>query len=273
MSETSNLREDAQKDPDALEREIDQTRARMNQTLGAIERRLTPGQIVDEAVGLFREHGGDFAANLGSSIKENPVPAMLAAVGIGWMILAPNRLSRPTSAYGHYADYDPNDEGTLGDMGESIKGKMADAGERMRSGAVAARDRLTESWTTSKDAVRDRMSQTASTAQAQANRAREGFNTLLEEQPIILAAVGLAVGAAIGAMLPSTEPEDRLLGPARDKTISQIKERGAEVYEQVREKAENAVEKVQQAAQNTMAEAGNAMKDREESNPPRGVTT
>jgi hypothetical protein len=219
MSETSNLREEAQKDPDSLEREIDQTRARMNQTLGAIERRLTPGQIVDEAVGLFRDHGRDFAANLGSSIKENPVPAMLAAVGIGWMILVPKRPSLPSSAYGHYADYDPNDEGTLGDMGESIKIKMVDAGERMRSGAVAARDRLADSWMISKDAVRDRMSQTASTAQAQANRAREGFNTLLEEQPMILGAVGLAVGAAIGAMLPSTEQEDRLLGPARDKTF------------------------------------------------------
>jgi hypothetical protein len=38
----------------------------------------------------------------------------------------------------------------------------------------------------------------------------------------------------------------------------------------VRERAENAVEQVQQAAQSTMAEARNAMKDREESNPRRG---
>jgi ElaB/YqjD/DUF883 family membrane-anchored ribosome-binding protein len=273
MTETSNLREDAQKDPDTLEREINQTRARMNQTLGALERRLTPGQIVDEAMGLFREHGRDFAANLGTSIKENPVPAMLAAVGIGWMILAPKRPSWPSSAYGHYADYDPNDEGSVGGVDESIKSKMADAGEKVRGGAIGARDRIGESWTSSKDAVMGRMSQTAGMAQAQANRAREGFNTLLEEQPIILGALGLAVGAAIGAMLPSTEQEDRLLGPARDKTFSQIKERGSEVYEQVRERAENAVEKVQQAVQNTMAEAGNAMKDREESNPQRGGAT
>jgi ElaB/YqjD/DUF883 family membrane-anchored ribosome-binding protein len=269
MSETSNLREDTQKDPDTLEREIDQTRARMNQTLGALERRLTPGQIVDEAVGLFREHGRDFAANLGSSIKENPVPAMLAAVGIGWLMFGQKRPSPPMSAYGHYADYNPDDEGTVGGVGESIKSKVADAGEKVRSGAIAAAD----SWTSSKYAVRDRMSRTAGTAQAQANRAREGFNTLLEEQPIILGALGLAVGAAIGTMLPSTEQEDRLLGPARDKMISQIKERGSEVYEQVREKAEDTVEKVQQAGQNTMAGERDAIKDREESNPRQGSVT
>jgi ElaB/YqjD/DUF883 family membrane-anchored ribosome-binding protein len=270
MNENS-LQEDAQKDPDTLEREIDQTRAQMNQTLGAIERRLTPGQIVDEAVGLFREHGRDFAANLGSSIKENPIPAMLAAVGIGWLMFGPKRLSPPRSPYRHYHDYNANDEGTVGGVGESIKNQVADAGEKVRSSAISARDRLVDSWTTSKDAIKDGVSQTASTAEAQVNRAREGFNTLLEEQPIILGALGLAVGAAIGAMLPSTEQEDRLLGPTRDKTVSQIKERGAEVYEQVREKTENAVEQVQRAAKNTMTEAADAMKDRDESNTQRGA--
>jgi hypothetical protein len=37
MTETNNLREDAEKDPDTLEREIDQTRTRMNQTLSGDE--------------------------------------------------------------------------------------------------------------------------------------------------------------------------------------------------------------------------------------------
>ena len=273
MNETGSLHEDAQKDPETLEREIDHTRAQMNQTLGALERRLTPGQIVDEAVGLFREHGRDFAANLGSSIKENPVPAILAAVGIGWLMFGPRHPSPPRSPYRHYDYYDPNYEGTVSSVRESIKNTVADAGEKVRSSAIAARDRVADSWTTSKDAVRDRMSQTASTAEAQVNRAREGFNTLLEEQPIILGALGLAVGAAIGAMLPSTEQEDHILGPARDKTVSQIKERGTEVFEQVREKTENAVEQVQQAAKNTMTEAANAMKDRDESNPQPGTAT
>lgn len=264
MSENSYLHEDTHKDPATLEREIDQTRARMDQTLGALERKLTPGQIVDEAMGLFREHGGDFAVNLGSSIKENPVPAMLAAVGIGWLMFGPKRSSARGSAYGHYADYDSTDEGAVERVGESIKNKATDAGEKVRSSAIAARDRLAESWTTSKEVVTGRLTQTADAAQAQANRAREGFNTLLNEQPIILGALGLAIGAAIGAVLPSTEQEDRLLGPTRDKTISQIKERSAEAYERVRETAENAVERVQQAAEKSGAQS---MKNRDESNP------
>jgi ElaB/YqjD/DUF883 family membrane-anchored ribosome-binding protein len=262
MNQTTDLRDEPQKnDPEALEREIDQTRAQMDQTLGALEQKLSPGKLIDEALGLFREHGGDFAANLGNSVKQNPMPVMLAAVGIGWMMLGSNRRSSVTNY-----DYDPNVEASLAGVGESIKSKAADAGEKLKTGAAAARDQLANSWASSKDAVMGRMSETASTAQAQAKRAREGLNTLLQEQPIILGALGLAVGAAIGAVLPSTEHEDRLLGPVRDKTISQIKERGAEAYEQVRDTAENAVESVRQAAKNAVAQSENQRTDREESN-------
>jgi ElaB/YqjD/DUF883 family membrane-anchored ribosome-binding protein len=272
MNQISDLRNDAQKDPETLEREIDQTRAQMNQTLGAIERKFSPGQLVDEALGLFREHGGDFTANLGNSIKQNPLPVMLAAVGIGWMICAPNRQSS-VMGYGYSSDYSPNDEGRLGGVGESIKSRAADATEKLKTGAAATRDRLADSWASSKDAVMTGMSETASTAQAQIKRASDGFSTLLQEQPIIAGALGLAIGAAIGAMLPSTEHEDRLLGPTRDKAISQIKERGAEAYDRVRDTAENVVQKVQQASENAVAQTENSRKDRDESNSQRNTET
>jgi hypothetical protein len=117
MNQNTDLRDDAQKnDPDALEREIDQTRAQMDQTLGALEQKLSPGKLIDEALGLFREHGGDFVANLGNSVKQNPMPVMLAAVGIAWMMFGSNRRSSVTNY-----DYGPNDEGSLAGVGESIK--------------------------------------------------------------------------------------------------------------------------------------------------------
>jgi Protein of unknown function (DUF3618) len=156
MNQISDLRNDAQKDPETLEREINQTRAQMNQTLGALERRLSPGQLVDEALGLFRGHGGDFAANLGDSIKQNPLPVMLAALGIGWIMLAPNR--QPSlSNYGANPNYSPHSEGALEGVGESIKNKAADAGEKLKAGTVAARDRLADSWASSKDAAMGRI--------------------------------------------------------------------------------------------------------------------
>ena len=47
VNNTSKLKDDARKDPATLEREIDQTRANMDRTLGALERKFSPGQLLD----------------------------------------------------------------------------------------------------------------------------------------------------------------------------------------------------------------------------------
>jgi hypothetical protein len=64
----------------------------------------------------------------------------------------------------------------------------------------------------------------------------------LEEQPLILGALGIALGAAIGAALPTTEQENRLLGPARDQAMSTLKQKGAESYERVKDTVEQVAE-------------------------------
>ena len=46
--------------------------------------------------------------------------------------------------------------------------------------------------------------------------ARDGLMDALEREPLIVGALGLAIGAAIGAMLPSTRIEDETFGKARD---------------------------------------------------------
>jgi hypothetical protein len=259
MNSTTDLRDDSRKDPATLEREINQTRAQMDQTLGALEQRFSPGQLLDQALGLVKEHGGDFASNLNNSIKQNPVPVVLTAVGIAWMMMSSNR--PPESAtYVDDTDYEPLDtryeyepmENFEGDDSEhtgGVREKMSEAGERLKAGTEATRRKLASSTDAtrrklarSKDAMASGISRTAETAQAQAQRARHGFNQLLEEQPLILGALGIALGAAIGAALPTTEQENRLLGPARDQAMSTLKQKGAESYERVKDTVEQVAE-------------------------------
>ena len=270
INDTSNLRGDAQKDPATLEREIDQTRANMDRTLGALERKFSPGQLLDQAMSFGREHTGDFTSNLAQSVRDNPMPAILTAVGIVWMVASG---SRPKASAGY--DYNDNyelerdiedhsdsaeldatgdDQGAFSRIGEraraSTEGVLAGAGEKVRAVAQGARQKLAGSRQTlasSRGALGSGMRRTTDTAQAQAERVREGFNTLLAEQPLVLGALGIAVGALIGAALPSTEQEDRLLGPVRDRTLSEVKERGAESYNQVRESVSRVGEEAKQA--------------------------
>jgi hypothetical protein len=44
------------------------------------------------------------------------------------------------------------------------------------------------------------------------------------EQPLVLAGVGLALGAVLGAILPSTETEGRLMGEASDTMKTTVKD-------------------------------------------------
>jgi ElaB/YqjD/DUF883 family membrane-anchored ribosome-binding protein len=213
---------DGHKDPETLEREIDQVRAEMSRTLEALERKFSPGQLLDYYLGALREHGGEFAANLGNSVKQNPVPMMLTAIGLTWTMFSTNR---PKTGY--------HDESYTYDQHDGSPGM----GEKLKATAEGARERLANS----KDAVRDTISSTARNTQDRARRAREGFSSLVEEQPLILGALGIALGAAIGASLPRTEQEDRLIGKARDQTIEKIKQQGAQAYDKAREAGRAAV--------------------------------
>jgi ElaB/YqjD/DUF883 family membrane-anchored ribosome-binding protein len=270
INNKSNLRDDARKDPATLEREIDQTRANMDRTLGALERKFSPGQLLDQAMEFARENGGEFANNLGRSVKENPVPALLTAVGIAWMVASSNRpRSSIADAYDDRNDYntigfdetgDEDDageekEGGLNEKAQQLKasaeGTLTEAGHRVKSAAERTRQKLAGT----KHTVSAGLRRTSGTAQVQSQRVREGFNSLLAEQPLLLGALGIAVGAAIGAALPATEQEDRLFGSMRDKTLSEAKQRGAESYEQVREKVNAVGEEAKQSISNAVRES------------------
>ena len=267
MNSTSNLRDDAQKDPATLEREIDQTRANMDQTLGALERKFSPGQLLDQAMEFARENGGEFATNLSRSVKQNPMPALLTVVGIAWMVAATNR---PKSSMADAFDdrYEPQEgldtiefdenggeKEALTEKAQRLKasaeGTLTDAAQRVKAAAQGTRQKLAGS----KQAVAARLRDTSGTAQVQAQRVREGFSNLLTEQPLLLGVLGIAVGAAIGAALPATEQEDRLLGSMRDRTVSEVKERGAESYNQVREKVSAVGEEAKQSISNSVRES------------------
>ena len=53
-------------------------------------------------------------------------------------------------------------------------------------------------------------------AERAAYQARDGLMDALDREPLIVGALGLALGAAIGAMLPSTRIEDETFGQTRD---------------------------------------------------------
>ncbi|HEX5327394.1 MAG TPA: DUF3618 domain-containing protein [Acetobacteraceae bacterium] len=76
-------------DPAVIERDLRATRARLDHRLSELSQRLSPGQLVDEALVYLRTSGGaEFARHLGETARERPMPVVLAGIGIAWLMMA-----------------------------------------------------------------------------------------------------------------------------------------------------------------------------------------
>jgi ElaB/YqjD/DUF883 family membrane-anchored ribosome-binding protein len=80
-----------------LEREVEAQRDRVEARIGEIKDRLSPGQLIDEALAYTKDGGSHFAANLGSTISANPLPAALLGVSLVWLMSGQGNSGTPSA--------------------------------------------------------------------------------------------------------------------------------------------------------------------------------
>ena len=91
-----------QSDLGHIEHELDHTRSRLDATIGELQQKVAPKEMVEQAVTYFMEGGGvEFTNNLGRSIRDNPIPVAMIGIGIGWLAMSG---SRQDHRYGHDHD-------------------------------------------------------------------------------------------------------------------------------------------------------------------------
>lgn len=229
-----NINEEARKDPEQLEREVDERRAHMSDTLNALEQKLSPGHLFDQVVEYTRANGGEFSQNLVNTVKNNPVPTLLTAVGLTWLFYGQNASPRQQvdSRSGTTSNY--NRETAYSSSGTSQTNIGAEAGEFKNS--------ITNSLAGAKHSAADRAHKLGEQAHQAANslrhsgeRARAGFTQLLDEQPLALGAIGIAIGALLGGSLPATAKEDQLMGEYRDTLADKASSSAREAYDKASE--------------------------------------
>jgi Protein of unknown function (DUF3618) len=177
-----------------IEREAQQSRAEVEQTLDAIQARLSPGQLLDQAVGYFREgRGGEFARTLGDSIVQNPIPLTLVGVGLAWMMLGGQRFARngehlesddwdddPEAIEEHYVGL-AEESVAYTNTGADLRGsgygvERGGFGEDLRERGQAAKERLGEFGDQARDAAdraRERVERVGARVAGRAQDARE----------------------------------------------------------------------------------------------------
>ena len=285
--------------PDEIEREIEATRERMSRDIDELGERLSPTNLKRQAKEAIAGKAQDIAQNVGDSARETGFRMMdfiqenkslVAAMGLGavWLIQQRNKseISGDRMARFAYTGPERRREGFVGritdragHVRDSVREGMSSAtsgiGERAsdlsgQAGEMAgrARERVGEFGGN----VRQRARDLGYRAKDRSRQARGGLERMVEENPLAVAAGVAVLGLAAGLLVPETEREQRLMGPARDdlmnraqETARRVKdvavEAGQELKESVREEVSDRVPAVKSVVQDTVHAVGEQVKE------------
>lgn len=252
MSTRNQIDAEAQKDPAELEREIDQQRAEIGNIVHALENKLSPGELIDTALGYVKGGGGEFFSNLSNTVKANPVPTVLTSIGLLWMMAGQNRQPHSNVTSTSYG------AGSSGpSMGEKLSAKTAglkQQGAGIKDKASQMSHSVSESLGNARTRASDSKRQASERLRDGADRARGGFNHLLQEQPLALGAIGIALGALLATSIPPTRREDEALGEVSDRMTDRLRHKAEEGYQKVSAKGEEVAAQVKQSASSSETE-------------------
>jgi hypothetical protein len=201
--------------------------------------------------GYHGHNRNDFVRDFAASIRQNPTAAALISMGVFWLLMGGNR----TALFGGTA--------ASPDRAGAISATLSNMGSRIGKGAGAAAATVSDTASEAASQVADGVAAVTSSAGGLVSRAgsaiqetsRAGYGlartvqndlgALFERQPLVLGAVGLAIGAGIAAAFPTTEVESRLAGETSDQVKSRTRSFASEQVESGRTLAAQALKEVE----------------------------
>jgi len=218
-----------------------------------------------------REDAGSFISALQDAARENPVSAALIGMGVLWLFMGGGNTSLfggggRQSIFHKASSYPEHAAGADGDVGSTFRqvaDNTADAASQIggavrqastavgdvasRTGAQAA-DALSSAYKTATDIASESTGVVANATSTAARAVQEkgaalgtvvqqNLSDLFNRQPLLLGALGVAVGAGIAASIRTTAAEERAFGEASDS----VREAVAEKTEALKEMAAAAV--------------------------------
>ncbi len=274
--------------------EIEQTQDELGATVQEIGDRLDPANVVRQAKETVRDatvgkveqmattasdmvgEAGQTAQQAGAGIVEtirrNPIPAAMAAIGVGWLWMSrtPSRSSWGSSGrwqdqgrwvaydgggYGRYAGsgyagaevvsggHDAyrsggvgvmGERGASGGLGDRASGAVHSVGDAASGAADTIGRRASDAVSTAGDTLRSAPDQMTSFGR----EASDNLGRVFQENPLAAGAVAIAVGTVIGMAMPSTRTEQRVLGKATSQVIDKAEQAISQPMQQLEQQAQ-----------------------------------
>ena len=283
---------DETSETDQIERDLAETRARMDNRLNELQDKLTPTQIINDAFASFRGgDGADFTRDLMARARANPVPVALTGIGLAWLMVSSGRSAQaPTSrkAPSYQEDgilaqirvaessvvrgADERDDAHTSRLDEA-RGKVLGIARDAADTASSYGDRIKQALASATDAAR----QTAHDYQTKAGNAfsdvsdsaHRGATSLhkgtqdmassarnalagLTSNPLALGALAAVIGLIAGSVLPTTDEERDALG----STAAKLKDSGSGLAQSLVDKASQVASDAVRTAKDAAAERG-----------------
>ena len=226
--------------------EIENTRGEMTETIDAIQEKLKPGNIVANATERVKsaatervremsdtasqtaqqamDYTRDTANSVVDTARQNPIPLALLGLGAAWWLASRSRNS--SSSFGR----NPGRR----DYGYSW-------GSRSSEGPWTERPNVTETgdgpMARATSRAREYTSNATDSVQRIARQRKNQLQRTMEQNPLLVGASALILGAAVGLAAPETETENEWMGEARDNVMDRARDMAREAADQVQEAA------------------------------------
>jgi hypothetical protein len=203
---------------------------------------------------MNRTHTG-FFTSLAAAVQENPLAAALIGGGALWLLIGNDRLkSAASSAAAAASPMVDNGTHNLRAAASGLRQAAAPptapemdpegslrVGESLRDAGKAASDAISGA----SDKIRDRFDEGLAYAGESLDKlglgkepftkAQSSLADMLERQPLVLGAIGLAVGAAIAGAFRTSELENEWIGDLSDDVKADLSTRAGAVSNSLRE--------------------------------------
>ena len=217
----------------------------------------------------FMKNVGDGVSHSSTfrTIKSNPLPFALIGVGTGLLVYqsmgrrksydrADGRDMRSFSG-GSRGDRDVSafekSKRTLGDTAsrtyEGITEKAGSAVDKVSNVAGSAYESVTGTVNNVYTGAEDLAHKAYDRAGEFGNKAYEKYDEYLEENPLALGALAVAVGAAVGFAIPSTRYEGKMMGEAREHLMERATEAAGTLVDRAKHVATEAGQTIKDEAQ------------------------
>lgn len=257
--------------------------------VGESVRASTVGRVENMAA-KTRHAAESTGDDLWTLIKHNPVPAAMAAIGLGWLWSQrssgsngqANRMrSAPYGAsyegyegdYGFWAErggygYPSYQRGGYGGSGAmaQVRGEAQQMAGQMRQAAGQAQQKAENLVSDVQERAGEAVDQVQQITNQAANRVEyraedlqhKAMSTVgtISDDPLVVGALGLMLGAAVGFILPETERENELMGEAREQLVDRVEEMGSETIDKIQRAAPAAQKAARKAAMEALSAQG-----------------